>query len=61
MKKFNHEERDKEQRRKRPFSDVRTAPGHARWFDVAAQSGGLNRTFHCRRRLDELDFRDVKS
>jgi hypothetical protein len=22
-------------------SDVQTAPGHARWSDVAAQSGGL--------------------
>ncbi|MFA1820649.1 hypothetical protein ACDX78_10770 [Virgibacillus oceani] len=47
---------NQEQKRKRPFSDVRTAPwgygtvvprptvkiGHARWISVAVQSGGFN-------------------
>jgi hypothetical protein len=40
---------------------VRTAPGHARRSDVVVQSGGFYRAFHCRWRLDELDFTNVKS
>src|SRR5699024_5361790 len=35
---------DKKQRRKRPFSDVQTAPARRRWVGVAAHRGGFSRS-----------------